>query len=105
MLCARVDIAYVASVVSRFMSNHKRAHWQALKRLLHYLKGSLGRILVYCGARQFMGEVPIEEFVDSDFVWCLNTRKSLTDYVFNAHGTVISWKASLQNVVAGFVNH
>ena len=45
------------------------------------------------------GEVLIG-FVDSDFIVCLDTRKSLTGYVFTTFRTTISWKASLQKVVA-----
>jgi len=36
-----------------------------------------------------------EGFVDSNFVGCLDLRKSLTDYVFTSYGIVISWKANL----------
>ena len=48
----RLDIAHVVSLVSRFMSNPKRAQWQALKRILRYIKGSLSRVLVYGGAKE-----------------------------------------------------
>lgn len=37
----RPNIAHVVSLVSRFMSNPGRAHWQALKWILRYIKGSL----------------------------------------------------------------
>ena len=36
----RLDIAYVVSVVSQFMHNPKEAHLQAVHRILHYLKGT-----------------------------------------------------------------
>ena len=45
------------------------------------------------------GEVLIG-FVDSDFARCIDTRKSLTGYVFIALGTTISWKASMQKLIA-----
>jgi len=38
--------------------------------------------------------------VDSNYAGCLDTRKSITGYIFTAFGTAISWKASLQKVVA-----
>jgi len=38
--------------------------------------------------------------VDFDYVSCLDTRKSITGYIFTVFGTAISWKASLQKVVA-----
>ena len=47
MICTRPDIAYGVSLISRFMSKPSRAHWQAAKCLIKYLKGSLKLKLVY----------------------------------------------------------
>ena len=41
-----------------------------------------------------------EGFVDSDYVGSLDTRTSLTGYVFTICGGAVSWKANLQLVVA-----
>lgn len=38
--------------------------------------------------------------VDSDFAGCVDTRKSQTGLVFIVFGTTVSWKVSLQQVVA-----
>lgn len=38
----------------------------------------LRRVLVYNGVRQHSKDVPIEGYVDSDYVDCLHTRKSLS---------------------------
>ena len=100
MVCTRPDIAHAVSLVSRFMANPGKAHWQALKWILRYIKGSLGRVLVYGGVRNSRRTTAIEGFVDSDYAGCLDSRKSLTGFVFTAFGTAISWKASLQKVVA-----
>ena len=40
MISTRPDIAQAVSVTSRFMSNHGKEHWSALKWLLRYLKGA-----------------------------------------------------------------
>ena len=42
----------------------------------------------------------VEGFVDSNYAGSLDTRKSLTGYVFIIYGGVVSWKANLQPVVA-----
>ena len=39
-------------------------------------------------------------FVDSDYVGCLDTRRSLTGYVFKFCGNTVSWKCNLQHVVS-----
>jgi len=100
MVCTRPNIAHAVSLVSRFMANPGKSHWQALKWMLRYIIGSLGRVLVYGGARNSRRTAAIEAFVDSDYAGCLDSRKSLTGFVFTAFGTAISWKASLQKVSA-----
>jgi len=51
MVCTRSDITFVVSIVNRFMYNLGWAHWQAIKCILHYLKGSLEGVMVYCGVK------------------------------------------------------
>lgn len=95
MVCTRPDIAHAVSLLIVFMPNPRKAHWQALKWILRYIKGSLGRVLVYGGAKDKKGTTTIEGFVDSDYAWGLDTRKSLTGYVFVVYGITISWKKNL----------
>ena len=37
MVCTRLDIAQAVGVLSRYMSNPGRAHWDAVKRIFRYL--------------------------------------------------------------------
>ena len=39
MVCSMPDLAYAVSIVSRFMANPKKQHWEVLKWVLRYLKG------------------------------------------------------------------
>ena len=39
-------------------------------------------------------------YLDSDFAADLDKRRSLTGYVFTLGGCVVSWRATLQSVVA-----
>lgn len=55
-------------------------------------------VLVYGGS---MSDSKVDQgFVDSDYAGYMDTIKYLSGYVFTMFGTSISWKASLQNVVA-----
>jgi hypothetical protein len=45
----RPDISYVVSKLSRFVSNPGEYHWQALKRVLSYLKGTMSYEIHYTG--------------------------------------------------------
>ena len=47
--CTRPDIAYVVSRLSRYTHNPSIEHWDAISRLLRYLKGTFDYGLSYCG--------------------------------------------------------
>uniref|UniRef100_A0A803Q761 Retrovirus-related Pol polyprotein from transposon TNT 1-94 n=1 Tax=Cannabis sativa TaxID=3483 RepID=A0A803Q761_CANSA len=40
MVCTRLNIAYALSMVSKFMGNPKKAHWETVKWILRYLNGT-----------------------------------------------------------------
>ena len=40
MVATRLDIAYAVGVVSRYMSNPGKKHWEAVKLILRYLSGT-----------------------------------------------------------------
>lgn len=42
----------------------------------------------------------VKRYVDSNYAGCLDTRKSLSGYIFTFYSGAISWKSSLQKVVA-----
>ena len=49
-VCTRPEIAMGVSTLSRFCQDPGMAHWEAAKRLLRYVKGSVGDGLLYvCG--------------------------------------------------------
>ncbi|CAM8943858.1 unnamed protein product [Rhodiola kirilowii] len=97
MVCTRPDLAHGVSLVSRHMANPGKCHWQVVKWILRYVKGTLGKGLLY-GGNQSRSDI-VEGFVDSDYAGSLNTRKSQTGLVFTVFGTAVSWKANLQKVV------
>ena len=40
MVCSRPDLAHVLSVVSRYMANPGKEHWNAVKWIFRYLRGT-----------------------------------------------------------------
>ncbi|GKE22844.1 retrovirus-related pol polyprotein from transposon TNT 1-94, partial [Tanacetum coccineum] len=79
MVCTRPDIAHAVGVVSRFMSNPGREHWEVVKWLLCYLKGTSNATLYF--SRK---EVVLEGFSDSDYGGCLDLGKSTTEAEYMA---------------------
>ncbi|RVW60778.1 Retrovirus-related Pol polyprotein from transposon TNT 1-94 [Vitis vinifera] len=93
MVCSRPDLAYAVSMISRYMSCLRKPHWQAVKWLFQYLASTRSLGLVYGGNSQLGTQ--LQGFVDADYAGNIDTRKSLTGYVFTVFGRAVSWKASL----------
>ena len=51
MVCTRPDIAHAVGVVSRYMANPGKEHWEAVKWLLRYLRGTSSTSLCLAKAR------------------------------------------------------
>ena len=98
MIASRPDIAYGVGLVSRFMSCPSKEHWQAVKWLLRYIKGSLNKGLVY--KKVELDQIEVKGYCDADYAADLDKRRSLTGYVFTLGGNLVSWKSTLQHVVA-----
>lgn len=60
----------------------------------------LNRVLIYGGSCGDDSKVKIEGFVNSDYAWRVNSRESISGFVFTMFGITISWKETLQKVVA-----
>ncbi|KAH9671115.1 hypothetical protein KPL70_017228 [Citrus sinensis] len=98
MVLTRPDFSYAVSVVSRYMANPGKEHWRVVMWILRYLNGTINYGLIY--GTDGRNEINVEGFVDSDYAGDLDKRRSLTGYLFRLSRCTISWKASLQNVVA-----
>ncbi|KAH9806495.1 hypothetical protein KPL71_002780 [Citrus sinensis] len=98
MVCIRSDIAHAVSVVSRYLSCPGKVHWNAVKWIMRYLKGSSTCGLLYGKTKS--DKIEVMKFVDSDFAGDLDRRKSTSGYMFVLNSYLISWKSSLQTVVA-----
>jgi len=98
MVCTGRDLSHAVSVVSRYMSNPGKEHWQAVKRVFRYLKGTTHIGLVFDNNK--VSHNNIIGYVDSDYVGDLDKQRSLSGYIFTLCNSAINWKASLQSIVA-----
>ncbi|KAH9307354.1 hypothetical protein KI387_035265, partial [Taxus chinensis] len=95
MVCTRPDIAHAVGAVSRFMSDPGKEHWQAVKWILRYLRGTMGTVLCYSGS-----DTTLRGYVDSDMAGDVDSRRSTTGYIYTVGGTTVSWISRLQKLVA-----
>ena len=80
------------------MSNPGLEHFQGVKRILRYLKGTLdyGRKF----KAQEKADITIQGFADADWAGDVTTRKSTSGYIFQLGNTTVSWKTKKQSIVA-----
>ena len=100
MDCTRPDTSHVVSMVSRYINHPWKIHWQVVKWIFLYLRGTLDVGLIYDKSSDISGE--IVNYVDSNYFRYLN-RKSLTRYIFTLNGSVIGWKATLQFTIVALI--
>lgn len=95
---SRPDIAFATSLLSRFNNNFKTAHWNAIKRVFRYLKGTLDYKLCFdnnCDPISFF-----DAYCDADWGNKLNNRYSVTGACVKVNGGLISWHSKRQKTVA-----
>ncbi|GJT67523.1 retrotransposon protein, putative, ty1-copia subclass, partial [Tanacetum coccineum] len=85
-------------VVEGLSVNPGKNHWEAVKWILKYLRGTANVGLVYETNRG--NHVDVTGFVDSDYAKDPDKGRSITGYAFLVQGCVVSWKETLQHVVA-----
>lgn len=92
----RPDIAFATSVVSQFMHSPGPDHFDAVYRILRYLKGTPGKGLLF-GAH---GNLQVEIYTDADWAGSITDRRSTSGYCTFVGGNLVTWRSKKQNVVA-----
>ncbi|CAL1360546.1 unnamed protein product [Linum trigynum] len=95
MVCTRPDIAHAVGVVSRFLSKPGKEHWEAVKWILRYLRGSSKMSLCFGD-----GEPVLVGYTDADMAGDVDSRRSTSGYLITLSGGAISWQSRLQKCVA-----
>jgi hypothetical protein len=95
MVCTRPDIAHEVGVVSRYMRNLGMEHWNVVKWILQYLRGTTSKKLCFGGPSFAM-----KRYVDSDLASDIDSRMSNTGYVFTVGGTTVNWISRLKKIFA-----
>jgi hypothetical protein len=92
-ISTRPDIAKAVSNVSKYLANPGREHWNALKRILSYLKHTRTLSLILGGK-----DTPLTMncFADADFGGDIDNRRSTSGFIVLIGDSPVMWKSRLQ---------
>lgn len=93
----RPDIAFSVGMVSRFMERPTVLHFNAVKKILRYVKGTVEYGLSY---RKGAGNYILSGYSDSDLGGSLEDRRSTGGVVFYLNESLITWVSQKQRCVA-----
>ncbi|KAM2105397.1 hypothetical protein ACFX1R_015908 [Malus domestica] len=91
------DLSYVMNLVCQFMHSPRQAHFQAVKRILPYLKGSLSLGLWFPKCSK---SLTLTAFSDANWAGCSIDRRSTSGFVIFLGDSLISSSAKKQPTVA-----
>lgn len=89
-------IAYAVQQLCKFLDSYGCMHWEAAKRVVHYLKGTRTFSLVLGGDHT----ARLLAYTDSDLGSCVDSRHSVSGYCCSLGGGFITWSACQQKTIA-----
>ncbi|XP_028118492.1 uncharacterized protein LOC114316033 [Camellia sinensis] len=96
LIVTHSDIAYAVHIVSQYMSAPRTPHYNALFRILRYLKGTLFHRLHYSAH----SSLQLCAFSDADWVGDPTNHRSTTGFCFFLGNSIISWRNKKQSLTA-----
>ena len=90
----RPDIAFVVSQLAQFLENPGRAHWEAAKRVIRYLKSTKTLKLTYGGGEKR----GFEAYSDADGA-TQDHRHAISGFAVLVDGGAVSWMSKKQELV------
>src|ERR1700733_11996822 len=95
MVILRLDAAFAVGILSQFIQNPGKVHWEALKCLIVYLGCTKNLWLTFGGH----GKTILEGFCDADWAGQKH-RHSISGYSFHMGVGAVTWSSKKQNIVA-----
>ena len=92
----RPDLAFSVNKLSQFLQAPTVAHWNACKRILKYIKGTLSYGLLFGPAKL----LTLEGYSDADWATNLDDRKSVSGICIFFGGNLVTWSSRKQRVIA-----
>ena len=95
MSFSRPNIAYAVSKLSRYTQCPNQDHWDALGRLMRYLRGLMDYAIEYSGF-----SAVLEGYNDANWISDSDETKYISCYVFTLGGGAITWKSTRKIIIA-----
>ena len=92
----RPELSYSVNKVCQFMHKPLEAHWQAVKRILRYLSGTLDYGLHLTKSTH----LNLTAFCDADWGSDPDDRKSTSGFCVYLGANVVSWASKKQHIVS-----
>ena len=92
------DLALCVNKLSQFLQTPTVAQWNACKRIMRYVKGTLSHGLLFKPASL----VTLEGYSDSDWATNIDDRKSISGICVFLGGNLITWSSRKQKAVARY---
>ena len=92
----RPDIVYPVRTLSQFMHEPRVPHWDAVMRILRYIKGTPSQGFLFPANNN----LDLRAFCDSDWGRCPTTRRSVIGYCIFLGNSLVSWRSKKQTNVS-----
>jgi len=90
----RLDIGYAVGQLSQHCSEPTVRHWNAVLRVLRYLKGTTDYAITYGKS------VGLQGYCDADYAGDITDRHSTTGHLFTLNGGPVTWSSTKQRCIA-----
>ena len=92
----RPDIAYAVNQACLYMHSPRTVHWNLVKRILRYLRGTVDSGIVLSASNS----TELRAYSDADWGGCPDTRRSTSGYCVYLGDSLISWSSKRQPTVS-----
>jgi hypothetical protein len=92
----RPDITFAVNLVSRYLEKPLTIHWNAVKRIFKYLKGTFNYGLIYDSSVT----PKLRGYSDADYAGDTITRRSTSGFIFMMGDGIVAWCSQRQKSVA-----
>ena len=97
----RPDISFAVNLLARYSSSPTRRHWNGIKHILRYLRGTMDMGLFFSN----VSKSDLIGYTDAGYLSDPHNGRSQTGYLFTCGGTAISWRSVKQTITTTSSNH